>query len=140
MAEASFPRFDGAVVWRSLRQDEQDLIGAVALELAVVLHGFDRLEEPHAGLGLRAGPFGRAAAESTKRLTALLGQNVEDAIGTETMLDETGFPRLPSLLGQVCRVCGCSQNDACQPFSCAWVEPDLCSACGPSAKEGRRDG
>jgi hypothetical protein len=29
---------------------------------------------------------------------------------------------------QVCRVCGCSDRDAC-PGGCAWVAPDLCSAC-----------
>ncbi len=29
---------------------------------------------------------------------------------------------------QVCRVCGCTQNNAC-PGGCYWVEDDLCSAC-----------
>lgn len=29
---------------------------------------------------------------------------------------------------QVCRVCGCTQNNAC-PGGCSWVEPDLCSDC-----------
>lgn len=30
-----------------------------------------------------------------------------------------------------CRVCGCSENDACETGEgpCSWVEPDLCSAC-----------
>ena len=27
-----------------------------------------------------------------------------------------------------CRVCGCTQNNAC-PGGCWWVEDDLCSAC-----------
>lgn len=41
----------------------------------------------------------------------------------------------------VCRVCGCTQGDAC-PGGCSWVEEDLCSACaqkpddGASAEEG----
>lgn len=30
---------------------------------------------------------------------------------------------------QVCRVCGCTENNACQPYGCSWVEEDLCSAC-----------
>ena len=28
----------------------------------------------------------------------------------------------------VCRVCGCSQDDAC-PGGCIWATPDLCSRC-----------
>lgn len=34
---------------------------------------------------------------------------------------------------QVCRVCGCSDLDAC-PGGCAWVAPDLCSACEGDAQ------
>lgn len=30
--------------------------------------------------------------------------------------------------GQACRVCGCTQNNACEG-GCYWVEPDLCSEC-----------
>lgn len=30
-----------------------------------------------------------------------------------------------------CRVCGCTDDAACQPGSCFWVEADLCSACQP---------
>lgn len=29
---------------------------------------------------------------------------------------------------QVCRVCGCSELNACDP-PCWWVSPGLCSAC-----------
>jgi hypothetical protein len=29
---------------------------------------------------------------------------------------------------QVCRVCGCTDDDGC-PEGCVWVEIDLCSAC-----------
>lgn len=28
-----------------------------------------------------------------------------------------------------CRVCGCTDDRACEPFGCHWVEPELCSAC-----------
>lgn len=30
--------------------------------------------------------------------------------------------------GPACRVCGCTENNACFP-SCHWVEDDLCSTC-----------
>lgn len=30
---------------------------------------------------------------------------------------------------QVCRVCGCTEKNACQPYGCSWVKEDLCSAC-----------
>lgn len=28
-----------------------------------------------------------------------------------------------------CRVCGCTDDNACMPHSCYWVEEDLCSEC-----------
>lgn len=31
-----------------------------------------------------------------------------------------------------CRVCGCTEVDAC-PSGCAWVEMDLCSVCSGTA-------
>lgn len=34
--------------------------------------------------------------------------------------------------GRQCRECGCTDNSACDE-GCAWVEPDLCSACAPEA-------
>jgi hypothetical protein len=30
--------------------------------------------------------------------------------------------------GSACRVCGCTDNDACEE-GCYWVEADLCSSC-----------
>lgn len=38
----------------------------------------------------------------------------------------SGCPKLDGL--PVCRVCGCSEEDACEG-GCSWVEDDLCSAC-----------
>jgi hypothetical protein len=35
----------------------------------------------------------------------------------------------PSLNERSCRSCGCTDNNACRPFGCYWVEADLCSAC-----------
>lgn len=31
----------------------------------------------------------------------------------------------------VCRVCGCTQDNACKG-GCSWIEPDLCSSCAES--------
>lgn len=31
-------------------------------------------------------------------------------------------------LARQCRVCGCTEDDACEG-GCAWVEEDLCSEC-----------
>lgn len=46
------------------------------------------------------------------------------------LMAEAGFQR--------CRVCGCSELDAC-PGGCSWVEGDLCSCCAgenhPSAED-----
>ena len=30
-----------------------------------------------------------------------------------------------------CRMCGCTDDQACWPGGCFWVEPDLCSSCAP---------
>lgn len=35
----------------------------------------------------------------------------------------------------VCRVCGCTQDNAC-PGGCYWVEPDLCSKCAEHSSTG----
>lgn len=41
---------------------------------------------------------------------------------------------MPALmLGQACRVCGCTQDRACSHPTfgpCWWIAPDLCSHCG----------
>lgn len=38
---------------------------------------------------------------------------------------------------RICRECGCSRNDPCEPRTglfCAWAEADLCTACTPVEK------
>jgi hypothetical protein len=40
----------------------------------------------------------------------------------------TPAPAAPRAVGGRCRVCGCTDGRAC-PGGCAWVAPDLCSAC-----------
>lgn len=45
---------------------------------------------------------------------------------------------MPSPLERSCRICGCTDDRACQPFGCYWVEPDLCSACDDDPEPGDR--
>lgn len=42
--------------------------------------------------------------------------------------------------GRACRVCGCTDNEACWPNGCFWVErypSPLCSACVPADQAAR---
>ena len=43
------------------------------------------------------------------------------------------YPRPPAP-ERACRVCGCTQNNACDP-PCSWAGPDLCSACGAPERD-----
>lgn len=43
----------------------------------------------------------------------------------ELKTDSQGYVR--------CRVCGCTEVDAC-PVGCCWVEDDLCSVCAAAAE------
>lgn len=36
--------------------------------------------------------------------------------------------KLQKAFALACRVCGCTENNAC-PGGCSWVGPDLCSSC-----------
>lgn len=39
---------------------------------------------------------------------------------------------------RVCRVCGCTEDNACEG-GCSWVEEDLCSACVDDKKENEEE-
>lgn len=110
------PRFDGAAAWAALDPEARDRLGAVALELAASWRGSD----------LAAGerelrPYHGAEVVLSDLLAAEAGGLVP-ALGGDAM------PGVPSMLGPVCRVCGCSENDACEE-GCGWAEADLCTAC-----------
>lgn len=59
------------------------------------------------------------------------------ALGCAFRFDTTVLVSIArGVLPQVCRVCGCSELDACleqvsvrSTAPCAWAEPDLCTAC-----------
>ena len=38
----------------------------------------------------------------------------------------------------VCRICGCTQNNACQG-GCYWVKPDLCSRCAEKLESDQKN-
>lgn len=125
-------RFDGTAIWNSLSAEAMEQIGSIALELVAAWHCRQRSYEDGALFGDRNAALLRAADASGPLLLDLLRQAFVEHVDETRLNDESGFPLLPAMLGPVCRGCGCSQLDACQPFSCAWVEPDLCSACAAS--------
>jgi hypothetical protein len=40
-------------------------------------------------------------------------------------------PEAPADPVRACRVCGCTDDNACPP-TCWWIAPDLCSQCTPA--------
>jgi hypothetical protein len=77
-----------------------------------------------------------AELEDVQRWTA---KALEDGAGGEVLLPaatarallahiEVLELRVYELDGDFCRVCGCTQNNACEG-GCHWVEADLCSSC-----------
>lgn len=129
-------RFDGTSIWNGLSSEATEQIGSLALELVAAWHCRERAFEDANVFGDRAPPLLRAAEASEQLVIELLKQAFAETDAVDAVNDPTGFPLLPVSLGQVCRVCGCSEMDACQPFSCSWVEPDLCSACAASTEAG----
>ena len=131
MSEA-LPRFDGAALWATLPADSQAKIGAAALELTC---GFLVQDEVHTRMvegSLDHEKTWDRAADQFADLSALNDQldiAVREAASQGAFQDEAGTPLLPLGFGRICRGCGCSQEDACDP-SCSWVEDDLCSVCG----------
>lgn len=142
-------RFYGPAAWAELAPEHQARIGALALELVQTWHLQGRVFED--GLDER---LGRAAEAADVLLVDLLSSEVREAIENATELPglsasavralafppgpsldgPEGAPQVASALGPICRTCGCSERDSCQPLGCSWVEPDLCSSCLP---EGR---
>lgn len=124
MATPAPERFVGAEAWVKLPSAVKDEIGAMVLELIAAHH-----------LGLRvyqddlSDTFERIANAADTELTRDLYAVVIDALPRDAFEASDGrTPRIPSLLGGVCRVCGCSQNDACAE-GCGWAAEDLCTAC-----------
>lgn len=122
-------RFDGAAAWATLSPDVQAAIGAIALELVVCWEGQDDFQDE----GDRTRPFDAADPLLNDSLRNIVHGAIPDVLSAEPV-------PVPSILGPVCRACGCSEEDACAPlpgghtFGCSWAEPDLCDRCLPGAR------
>lgn len=122
--QPALERFDGEAAWRLLSLEDQLRIGAIALETAATLHLMMRVDEDSL-----PELFGRVAMAAGTELERDLIAAVGDALPEDAFLaSDERSPRIPSLLGGVCRACGCSQNDACEE-GCGWAAEDLCTAC-----------
>lgn len=82
-------------------------------------------------------PYQRAPAPSATGIAAA----VADAIRRHKPKLRGSSVRITIEDLQVCRKCGCTEDDACEG-GCWWVESDLCSSCSPSTpadvKKARR--
>jgi len=100
-------RFDAAAYWRHLPPGRQKKIGEAAVLLVLAMAadtGNSRWWHAH--------------EEAELRLRQLLPDPAEYPEG----------PDLAAVGIRACRHCGCTDHSACEP-ACAWVDPDLCSAC-----------
>lgn len=70
------------------------------------------------------------------KLSVVLGNLDDPSGGTEAMrfcAQSLFIPFEKDTADRICRVCGCTDATPCAS-GCAWVEPDLCSACAFSAE------
>lgn len=111
-------RFNGGEAWNSLDWIGQQAIGSVALEFMAAMRAQQLAET--------GSPELRVADHCVQRLEAFFVDVLQGAL--PEYFGQTAAMRIPSLIGQVCRECGCSQEDACAG-GCAWAKDDLCTAC-----------
>lgn len=124
LARPAPERFDGATAWSQLTPGAQATIGALALELALTWAIENRSYQDDLPV-----LFDRAAIAARREIERALTCEIGDALPDDAFVASDGrMPRIPSVLDGVCRVCGCSQNDACDE-GCGWAAADLCTAC-----------
>lgn len=73
----------------------------------------------------------RDAHRLAERLREDLGGDLVNLVAEAWLAGATATRNI-ALGRRCCRICGCTQEQACleeDGFGCAWVEPDLCSAC-----------
>jgi hypothetical protein len=121
-----WPRFDGIAAWANLTPEQQEEIGALALELVVASHGEDVVYRGGSEDAPESRPFLVAANRLFNQLKHAVSDMIADAVPA---LDDHQLPMpIPSFIGTICRRCGCCQEDGCEG-GCCWAEEDLCSAC-----------
>ena len=119
-------RFDGAAAWAALDEETRKAVGALVLEWVVAYAG----EDATGPADEESWPRHRMFAHGAPVLLDMLISAASEALAPSCPAltdDKREFP-VPSLLGPVCRVCGCTEYDAC-PGGCGWAEPDLCTSC-----------
>jgi hypothetical protein len=122
----AWPRFDGAAAWAALTAEQQAAIGTLALESAVNWRGYLAYANPNGEEVPYARPFVVGEALLEDRLTETCVGALRDLV--PALHDATKVVPIPSLLGRICRTCGCSQIDPCDE-GCGWAEYDLRTAC-----------
>ena len=122
-------RFDGAAAWSRLEPQAQAAIGGAALELVIAREGMDASRDMR-----EERIFEAAEREANAHLEERAMEHMLD-VGA---IPPDQVPGIPSLLGPICRECGCTDHDACwtppRGDGCSWVEPELCSACAAGAQ------
>lgn len=126
-------RFDGMVHWKTLSPEQQDAVGAAALEYVAGSHAAEQDADD-----TFLTPKSRTGHASWDAATDVLCRVVVDAMPITAWSDSRGQALIPSCIGPVCRVCGCSENDPC-PQGCGWAAEDLCTACVGAASPGGDD-
>jgi hypothetical protein len=126
LAPLLLARFDGYRAWTNLPVEEKEAIGPALLEFLCAQRALDASD---------GGPGERAAIAALDLLDGELMALLEPVMPPGFFY---GAPApLPSRLGRVCRVCGCSERYACveaDGMGCSWAEPDLCTVCAPAAR------
>lgn len=117
-------RFNGREAFAGLTEDQRAEIGGIALELVVTWNGQEAYCE--GPIVDKCRPFEAADPVLLDMLHEAVNLSIPDVISAEPL-------PVPSLLGGVCRRCGCSEEDACFP-SCGWAEHDLCTACAGASE------
>ncbi|GJD79572.1 hypothetical protein [Methylobacterium gregans] len=119
--------FDGAEVWATLTPSMQARVGALALEAAVGRAVAEHAFDPASRAGMEAE---RNALDALQE--AVLGMDgLSDKAWVETAnwgASVVELFRLPSVLGQACHACGCSERDPCDE-GCGWHDAVTCTAC-----------
>ena len=110
-------RFDAHQAWAALSEDKQRAIGEAALLLQV---------STEAQMLAMDDAASTPAARRWERAEQIAWQHFA-TIPIDPDL-YPGGPDLATLGIQACRVCGCTNEAACED-GCSWVEDDLCSAC-----------
>lgn len=124
-----FEYFDAAAHWAALSPEQQATVGAAALAYVAGVNA----EEVESG-----DRFGTAQSRAAREAVNLADQHlidvVSDALPPDAWRDRWARALLPAIIGDVCRVCGCSEHDPCED-GCGWAEKHLCTAC--AAQDGR---